>query len=61
MEYLQKVSTCLWFNTEAEDAAKFYTSLFAGSRITADYAASSAAPAASPPSAAASVPTVKKS
>ena len=30
----QKVSTCLWFDTEAEEAAKFYTSLFANSRVT---------------------------
>ena len=35
MAYKQKVSTCLWFNTEAEDAAKFYVSLFDKSRITA--------------------------
>jgi len=34
MAYKQKVSTCLWFNTEAEDAAKFYVSLFDKSRIT---------------------------
>jgi predicted 3-demethylubiquinone-9 3-methyltransferase (glyoxalase superfamily) len=31
----QKVSTCLWFDTEAEEAAKFYVSLFDNSRITA--------------------------
>ena len=30
----QKVSTCLWFDREGEDAAKLYTSLIAGSRIT---------------------------
>jgi predicted 3-demethylubiquinone-9 3-methyltransferase (glyoxalase superfamily) len=30
----QKVSTCLWFSSEAEEAAKFYASLFEGSRIT---------------------------
>ena len=35
MPYKQKVSTCLWFNKEAEDAAKFYVSLFDNSRITA--------------------------
>jgi predicted 3-demethylubiquinone-9 3-methyltransferase (glyoxalase superfamily) len=35
MAYKQKVSTCLWFNTEAEEAAKFYVSLFDKSRITA--------------------------
>lgn len=31
----QKVKTCLWFDTQAEDAARFYTSLFDESRITA--------------------------
>jgi predicted 3-demethylubiquinone-9 3-methyltransferase (glyoxalase superfamily) len=35
MPYKQKVSTCLWFNTEADEAAKFYVSLFDNSRITA--------------------------
>jgi predicted 3-demethylubiquinone-9 3-methyltransferase (glyoxalase superfamily) len=27
------ITTCLWFDTEAEDAAAFYTSLFANSSI----------------------------
>ncbi len=35
MAHAQKVSTCLWFDTEAEEAAKFYVSLFPGSRVTA--------------------------
>jgi predicted 3-demethylubiquinone-9 3-methyltransferase (glyoxalase superfamily) len=35
MAYAQKVSTCLWFDTEAEAAARFYVSLFENSRITA--------------------------
>ncbi len=30
----QKITPCLWFDTQAEEAAKFYTSLFANSRIT---------------------------
>ena len=30
----QKVSTCLWFDTQAEEAAKFYVSLLPNSRIT---------------------------
>ena len=30
----QKISPCLWFDTEAEDAAKFYTSVFKNSAIT---------------------------
>jgi predicted 3-demethylubiquinone-9 3-methyltransferase (glyoxalase superfamily) len=29
----QKLTPCLWFDTEAEEAAKFYTSIFANSRI----------------------------
>jgi predicted 3-demethylubiquinone-9 3-methyltransferase (glyoxalase superfamily) len=33
MAYTQKVSTCLWFNTEAEEAAEFYTSLLPHSKI----------------------------
>jgi predicted 3-demethylubiquinone-9 3-methyltransferase (glyoxalase superfamily) len=27
------ISPCLWFDTEAEDAARFYTTVFPGSRI----------------------------
>jgi predicted 3-demethylubiquinone-9 3-methyltransferase (glyoxalase superfamily) len=30
----QKISPCLWFDTEAEAAAKFYTSVFKNSAIT---------------------------
>ncbi len=29
----QKIMPCLWFDTQAEDAAKFYTSIFDNSRI----------------------------
>ncbi len=29
----QKIAACLWFDSEAEDAAKFYTSVFENSRI----------------------------
>jgi predicted 3-demethylubiquinone-9 3-methyltransferase (glyoxalase superfamily) len=29
----QKISPCLWFDTQAEEAAKFYISVFANSRI----------------------------
>jgi predicted 3-demethylubiquinone-9 3-methyltransferase (glyoxalase superfamily) len=29
----QKITPCLWFDTEAEEAAKFYTSIFENSRI----------------------------
>jgi predicted 3-demethylubiquinone-9 3-methyltransferase (glyoxalase superfamily) len=28
------ITPCLWFDTEAEDAARFYTSIFPNSRIT---------------------------
>ena len=31
---MQKMTTWLWFDTEAEEAAEFYTSIFPGSRIT---------------------------
>jgi predicted 3-demethylubiquinone-9 3-methyltransferase (glyoxalase superfamily) len=33
MSTLSKISPCLWFNGEAEDAAKLYTSIFPNSRI----------------------------
>jgi predicted 3-demethylubiquinone-9 3-methyltransferase (glyoxalase superfamily) len=31
---MQKITTNLWFDTEAEEAAKFYVTLFANSKIT---------------------------
>ena len=31
---MSKIATCLWFDTEAEEAAEFYTSLFEDARIT---------------------------
>jgi len=31
---MQKISTFLWFDTQAEEAAKFYTSIFKNSKIT---------------------------
>jgi predicted 3-demethylubiquinone-9 3-methyltransferase (glyoxalase superfamily) len=34
MASTQKIRTFLWFDKEAEDAAKFYTSIFRNSRIT---------------------------
>ncbi len=34
MPQTQKVSTCLWFDKEAEEAAEFYVSLLENSRIT---------------------------
>jgi predicted 3-demethylubiquinone-9 3-methyltransferase (glyoxalase superfamily) len=30
---MQKITPCLWFDTEAEEAARFYTSVFPNSRI----------------------------
>ena len=30
---MQKITPCLWFDSEAEDAAKFYTSVFPNSKI----------------------------
>jgi predicted 3-demethylubiquinone-9 3-methyltransferase (glyoxalase superfamily) len=30
----QQITPCLWFDTEGEDAAKFYTGIFKNSRIT---------------------------
>jgi predicted 3-demethylubiquinone-9 3-methyltransferase (glyoxalase superfamily) len=33
MAKLNKVTPCLWFDTQGEEAAKFYTSIFKNSRI----------------------------
>lgn len=33
MAAIQKITPCLWFDTQAEEAANFYTSLFENSRI----------------------------
>jgi predicted 3-demethylubiquinone-9 3-methyltransferase (glyoxalase superfamily) len=33
MATLTKITPCLWFDTQAEEAARFYTSVFEGSRI----------------------------
>ncbi len=34
MATIQRISPCLWFADEAEDAARFYTGIFKNSRIT---------------------------
>jgi len=34
MANLQRITPCLWFADEAEDAARFYTGIFPNSRIT---------------------------
>jgi predicted 3-demethylubiquinone-9 3-methyltransferase (glyoxalase superfamily) len=33
MEIKQKITTCLWYNQNAEEAVKFYTSVFKNSKI----------------------------
>lgn len=33
MEFNQKIAPCLWFASEAEEAARFYTGIFPDSRI----------------------------
>ena len=33
MQNIQKITPCLWFDEQAEEAAKFYTSIFKNSRI----------------------------
>jgi predicted 3-demethylubiquinone-9 3-methyltransferase (glyoxalase superfamily) len=35
MAHAQKISSFLWFDTQAEEAAKFYVSIFPNSKITA--------------------------
>jgi predicted 3-demethylubiquinone-9 3-methyltransferase (glyoxalase superfamily) len=35
MSTTQRISPCLWFSDQAEEAARFYTGIFANSRITA--------------------------
>jgi predicted 3-demethylubiquinone-9 3-methyltransferase (glyoxalase superfamily) len=34
MQFSQKIAPCLWFDSEAEEAANFYVSVFKNSRIT---------------------------
>jgi predicted 3-demethylubiquinone-9 3-methyltransferase (glyoxalase superfamily) len=33
MKTIQKITSCLWFDNQAEEAAKFYTSIFRNSKI----------------------------
>ncbi len=35
MHHLQKITPCLWFDSQAEEAANFYVGIFRNSRITA--------------------------
>jgi len=39
-----KLTTCLWFNTEAEEAARFYTGIFKDSRLGRVYRHTEAGP-----------------
>jgi predicted 3-demethylubiquinone-9 3-methyltransferase (glyoxalase superfamily) len=32
-EHMSKITSCLWFDTEGEEAAKFYTSVFPNSKV----------------------------
>ncbi|MCS0636945.1 VOC family protein [Streptomyces sp. LP05-1] len=41
---MQKITTCLWFDGQAEEAAAFYTSVFDRSRITGTQYATDAVP-----------------
>jgi predicted 3-demethylubiquinone-9 3-methyltransferase (glyoxalase superfamily) len=34
MQNIQKITPCLWFDDQAEEAAKFYTAIFNNSKIT---------------------------
>ena len=33
MQVIQKITPCLWFDDQAEEAAKFYTAIFTNSKI----------------------------
>jgi predicted 3-demethylubiquinone-9 3-methyltransferase (glyoxalase superfamily) len=43
---MQKITPCLWFDTEGEEAAEFYTSIFPSSRIVETTRYGSAGPRA---------------
>ena len=45
---MDKISTCLWFDGQAEEAAKFYTSIFGNSRITNVMRSNEAVPGGKP-------------
>jgi predicted 3-demethylubiquinone-9 3-methyltransferase (glyoxalase superfamily) len=34
MQNVKSITPCLWFDSEAEDAARFYTTIFPASRVT---------------------------
>ncbi len=38
MPKLQRITPCLWFDDQAEEAAGFYTAIFKNSRIVHDLA-----------------------
>ncbi len=33
MQYIQKITPCLWFDDQAEEAVEFYTAIFRNSKI----------------------------
>jgi len=33
MQVIQKITPCLWFDDQAEEAAKFYTAIFRNSAL----------------------------
>ena len=33
MQVIQKIAPCLWFDDQAEEAARFYTGIFKNSKI----------------------------
>ena len=37
MKIRSKIAPCLWFDDQAEEAAKFYTGIFKNSKIGADH------------------------
>jgi len=34
MQHIQRITPCLWFDDQAEEAARYYTAIFENSRIT---------------------------
>jgi two-component system sensor histidine kinase QseC len=45
---MDKITTCLWFDGQAEEAARFYTSIFANSRIATVSRSNDAVPGGKP-------------
>jgi predicted 3-demethylubiquinone-9 3-methyltransferase (glyoxalase superfamily) len=45
---MDKISTCLWFDGQAEEAARFYTNIFGNSRIVSVMRSNEAVPGGKP-------------